>query len=160
MLDDKRNSDKVVTDLTSEQIQAVLQKFMGPMLEGMVKAQTTMNPMEQEKYEEEVLRKKRKALFARQLGTIEAEAAQRKKNACSHSRDKQTGEPVAKGQGEWTTGGQPHGQGRNITLGLICTRCQTEWNWIPNDAELERANNQGMMGMQPPSEDRLLREGA
>ena len=161
MFDDKKKTDsEAITDLTPDQIQAVLQKFMGPMLEGMIKAQSAMNPMEQEKYDEEVLRKKRKALMIREMGQVEQERLHRRKTQCTHCRApqgaKNAGNAVARGTGEWCTGGQM--SGRELAT-LVCCRCGYFWQFKPTLAELDQIENQGLMGWSPPPPERIIAEG-
>lgn len=160
MFEDKKTSDVKLPDLTPDQLQAVLQKFMGPMLEGMIKAQSAMNPMEQEKYDEEVQRKKRRAMLMVEFGNAEAQRIQNRKHGCTHSRApqgaKNAGNAVARGQGEWCTGGQLTGR---ETATLVCCRCGYFWQFKPTLAELDQIENQGLMGWSPPPPERIIAEG-
>ena len=112
-----------------------------------------MNPLEQKKFDEEEKREKRRALLSVELGKAEAESRYRKQTGCSHSRDPRTGNAVPRGMGEWTTGGQPHG---DDTITLSCLRCGTQWTWKASPQEREYANNAGLLGFAPPPIDRCL----
>ena len=129
--------------LSKEQFQDLLAAISNPK----------MNPLEQKKFEEEEKKEKRRALLAVELGTAEAQSRYRKAMGCSHSRDGRTGNAVPRGTGEWTTGGQVHG---NDTITLSCLRCGTRWTWAATPQEREYANNAGLLGFTPPPIERCI----
>lgn len=129
--------------LTQDQFQQLLDAIGSPK----------MNPLEQKKYDEEAKKDKRRAMLAVELGKAEAESRYRKQVGCSHSRDPRTGNAVARGMGEWTTGGQCHG---DDTITLSCLRCGTQWTWKGSPQEREYANNAGLLGFAPPPIDRCI----
>lgn len=121
-------------------------------------ANPRINPMEQKKYEEELKKEKRRALLAVELGRAEAQARWNKQNGCSHCRypagsGKLAGHACPRGQGEWCTGGQVHG---DDTASLICTRCGTLWRFQASPQEREYIRETGGTGMVPPPIDRCL----
>jgi hypothetical protein len=85
------------------------------------------------------------------LGKIEEEARERRKNGCTHTRHalgtKLAGHAAPRGQGEWTTGGQMHGDG---TATITCTRCAYQWRFLPNHTEREYTQDSGLLGAAPP----------
>lgn len=119
-----------------------------------------MNPIQQKEYDDKINAAKRKALMVVELGKAEEQAMKMKKEGCSHSRHgmgagKLAGHACAKGKGEWTTGGQLHGDG---TATMVCTRCSYTWHWQPTNQEREYVGDAGMLGMSPPEESRLIKE--
>jgi len=119
-----------------------------------------MNPLQQKEYDDKIKAEKRKAMMVVELGKAEEQAMNLKKHGCSHSRHgmgagKLAGHACAKGTGEWTTGGQVHGDG---TATMVCTRCSYTWHWQPTSQEREYIDNSGMLGMAPPVESRLIKE--
>jgi hypothetical protein len=125
-----------------------------------VSAANKLNPIEQRKLDEELASQKRKNLAAVEMGRIEEESMRRRRDGCSHSRysmaqGKLGGHAAPKGQGEWTTGGQLHGNG---TATLICTRCSWTWTFEPTRQERDFIEQQGMLGMAPPPESRLIKD--
>lgn len=128
------------------------------LLSTLMKEVKSMNPLEQKKYDEEVAKDKRRAQMVVSLGRAEEEAMNQKKGRCSHCRwpagsGKRSGEAAPRGQGEWCTGGQKHG---DQTASLICGRCAFEWRFRPTPGEMDYLDNEGFMGFAPPSDDRLL----
>jgi hypothetical protein len=90
-----------------------------------VRAANQLNPIEQRNLEQELAAQERRDKAAVQLAKIEMESAERKKNACSHSRHpmamgRMGGHAAPKGTGEWTTSGQCHS---TKLATLICVRC-------------------------------------
>jgi hypothetical protein len=129
--------------MSKEQFQELLTALANPR----------MNPLEQKKYDEEAKRDKRRAALAIELGRSEAENRWRRQNSCSHSRDSRTGQAVTRGSGEWTTGGQVHG---DDTISLGCLRCGTVWHWKGSPQERDYALNAGLLGFAPPPVERCL----
>jgi hypothetical protein len=123
------------------------------LLEAAVKAAKAPNAREERELEEDIQREKRRTLLMTELARVEDERQKRLKNACSHSRDPRTGNAVAKGSGTWCTSGQLVGL---ETAVMICQRCNFAWTFRPTASEREYILNQGMLGMAPPSEDRLV----
>lgn len=136
-------------NLTHEQLQKLLAEAMGAA----VTAARKMNPLEQKAYDEELRKDRRRALLSVELGKIESEKRWRQQASCTHSRDKSTGDAVAKGTGQWTTGGQRHGHDR---LSVICLRCGTAWIFKASPNELEYAEQHGLLGYAPPPVERCL----
>lgn len=129
--------------LTQEQFAQLLEAIGSPK----------MNPLEQKKYDEEAKKEKRRTMLSVELGKVEAEARYRRQAGCSHSRDPRTGAPVVRGSGEWTTGGQCHG---DDTITLSCLRCGTQWTWKGSPQEREYANQAGLLGFAPPPVERCI----
>src|SRR5438552_1230445 len=127
-------------ELSPDQLQQLLVKAVAA---GVAEA-TKMNPLEEKRYKEELEREERRNKLAVELGKAEEEALRKKRDACSHSRDKE-GNGVSRGQGIWTTQGQIHG---NECITLICMRCATTWTWKGTMAERDAANNSahGLLG--------------
>lgn len=137
-----------------------LQKLLREVVAGAVAEARRMNPLEQRKYDEDLKREQRRREMMVELGRIEDAARARRKYGCSHQRypasaGKLAGHPCPNGQGEWTTGGQPHTGG---LISLICTRCSTIWVWRATGEEYQFAVDTGMAGMAPPMESRCLSE--
>lgn len=127
--------------LSKEQFQQMLEAIAHPR----------MNPLEEKKFAEEALKEKRRALLSVELGKAEAEKRYRQQVGCSHSRDPRSGNGVARGSGEWTTGGQRHG---DDTITLACLRCGTQWTWKATPQEREYCDNAGLLGFPPPPVER------
>ena len=139
-------------ELSPDQLQQLLTKAVAA---GVAEA-TKMNPLEEKRYLEELEREERRNKLAVELGKAEEEALRKKRDACTHSRDKE-GNAVSRGSGIWTTQGQVHG---NERITLLCMRCATTWTWKATADEREAVSNSahGLMGWAPPAEDRLIRE--
>jgi hypothetical protein len=152
-------SDKQIT-INEDQLASVFAKAV----EAAVKAARAPNAKEQREIDEEISAQKRKLIMIKELGKAEQEAMDRKKHGCSHSRfsmasGKLGGHACAKGQGEWTTGGQALDRKKAI---LICTRCSYTWTFEPDENEWAFIQDTGLMGFPPPTKekygDRLLME--
>lgn len=130
-------------NLSEEQFRQLLDAF----------GQPRMNPLEQKRFDEEMKRDKRRALLAAEIGGIEAMSRYNRQRNCSHCRDPRTGNPCARGQGEWRTGGQIHG---DDTATMMCLYCGTTWRWATTAQEREYINNAGMLGMAPPPIERCI----
>ena len=143
-------ADKPMVSLTQEQLQELLGKVAAI-------ASENMNPLEKEKYQEQLDMKRRIEIFK---STVRSEvAAQAARMAgCSHSRwpssaGKMGGHAAPRGQGEWATGGQIHGHG---LLGLTCLRCGKGWFWMGSPQELDYAESAGLLNFPPPDDSRCL----
>lgn len=126
---------------------------MTDLITKVIAATQKLNPLDERKYNEEINREKRRAMFAVELAKAEEQTRLNRINGCSHSRDSRLGNAVAKGTGEWTTGGQMHG---NDTATLTCLRCGFGWHFSTTPQEREYFREQGMLGMAPPPMDRLV----
>lgn len=120
-----------------------------------------MNPLEEIQYQQQVEAQKRAQLM-REGVQAEEQSQQRRKASCTHSRYPMSagargGLPCPKGQGEWTTGGQTL---NNRHIVLICTRCARTWKWEATPEQLQAANDGGLLGIAPPSEDICLQDCA
>jgi hypothetical protein len=138
--------------LTMEQVLEIVKTFAAESKK--------MNPIEQKKYDDEIKAEERRKMMMVELGKAEEQAMINRKNGCSHSRHSMSagklgGHSCAKGAGEWTTGGQIHSDG---TATMVCTRCSWTWHWQPTAREREYIDNAGMLGMAPPSEERLIKD--
>ena len=119
-----------------------------------VRAANAPNALEQKRLDEELERERRRSLLSVELAKVEEEARWRKQHSCSHSCNEKTGDPVARGKGKWTTGGQMHG---DETATLICQRCSTVWRFKPTSEEREYIQNgPGLMGFAPPDISRCI----
>lgn len=117
-----------------------------------------LDPIEEKKQKEEVERERRRSLMHVEMAKVEEQRRERQKNGCSHSRypmsaGKLAGENCPRGQGEWLTSGQLHTDGTATT---ICQRCSNVWHWRPTPQEFQYIIDQGMLGMAPPQEERLI----
>ncbi len=142
------------TNLSKEDIRNLLTEAMAAA----VNLPRAMNPMEKKQYEEEIKREKRRAILSVELGKAEAEKRYRQQTGCTHSRlstaaGARAGQPAPRGQGEWTTGGQVHGYD---TIGLVCLRCSTSWQFKATPQEIEFANQVGLLGFAPPPIERCI----
>lgn len=140
--------------------QVEMSKFeLQEMLEKVVKAASgtpQMNPLEQRRFEEEDRKDKRRDLLAIELAKTEEATALRKRTWCTHSVDRQTGEPVVRGSGRWTTGGQAYQDG---SAALMCTRCQNTWRWRPSAEQYSAIVQNGLYGSAPPDDSLLMCNG-
>lgn len=127
---------------------------LAKILEAAIRAAKAPNPLEQKAIDEAIEKDKRRTLLSIELGKAEEESRWRKQNSCSHSRDEKTGLGVARGKGQWTTGGQLHSSNR--TASLHCLRCGTAWIWPVTFQEWEHYEQQGMLGMAPPPIEKCL----
>jgi hypothetical protein len=137
-----------------------LAELMERMVSAAVKASRAPNAKETREIEADIERERRRTMLAVELGKVEQEHQERRKNGCSHSRyengSKNAGQPAPKGTGEWTTGGQLVGRDTACT---ICVRCAYNWIWKPTWEEREYINNVGMLGMAPPKPEQVISEG-
>ena len=127
------------------------------LLMAVMTASKSMNPLEEKKYQEELEKDRRKALLVKQLGEDEERQIAMRRDGCSHCVDKETGQPVPRGTGQWCTQGQVHS---NDIISLICMRCSTTWHWKGTPAERAYAIDaeHGLLHIPPPSEARLLKD--
>ncbi len=109
--------------------------------------------LEQQEIEKKVGMEKRRAALGLELGYAEESRRYNQQNNCSHSRDKASGQEVAKGSGAWMTSGQVLSDGN---LFLLCLRCQTSWRWVGTHAEMDYASNAGLLGYPPPDIQRCI----
>ena len=140
-----------MSDGTINITHAQLQK----LLEAAVAAGNKLNPLEQKEYDQKLADEKRKNEYLREMGRIQAEADERKKDACSHTKDAE-GAPVRKGTpgSTWTTSGQLSGE-----YGvLVCLRCSRTWRWQVSRAEAEAINQapHGLLNAAPPDASRCI----
>jgi len=118
--------------------------------------------LEQKEIDAALEREKRKAKAMVELAKAEEEHMRRRKFGCSHMRYPEGGPragldcPKGTAAGQWTTGGQVHGNGTATTL---CLRCGWTWTWKPSFSELEYINSNGLLGQAPPPADRVIHEG-
>jgi hypothetical protein len=131
-----------------------LQDFMAKAMAAAVAEARKMTPMEERKYNEEVQREKRRLLMSVELAKAEEQIQRNKRLGCSHKCDPRTGLAVGRDRqdGEWTTGGQLHG---NDLATLVCIRCAWTWRWVTNPNERDYINNVGMLHMSPPDQERV-----
>jgi hypothetical protein len=132
------------------------------LLMGVVKAAREPNAVEQRALQTAEETEKRKTALRAQVAQEEAKALSHKR-ACTHTRypngHKRAGFPAPRGQGDWTTGGQLVGAPGEQLANLICMRCSNTWQWKPTGQEAEYIMNEGMLGMEPPSKERIVFEG-
>jgi hypothetical protein len=145
--------------MANEELKGLTKQDLIDIVSAAVAASHQLNPIEQRKYEQELQAQKRRDLAAINLAKIEEENMRNRKNGCSHSRypmamGKLGGHNCPKGQGEWTTGGQLHSQDLAT---MICQRCSWTWQFKPTKAEYEYIEQNGMMGMTPPDDSRLIK---
>lgn len=140
-------------EMTPEQLQQLLKAAVQGAVDTAVTAAKQMNPLEQRKYNEELANEERKKLLREAVGRDKMRVLNAKKN-CTHSRDN-IGKYVPKGQGVWTTSGQLHS---DDTISLLCLRCQRTWVFksLPWERELFHTGEHGLLGLAPPSDERLL----
>lgn len=142
-------NDKPAVMLSHEQLQE--------LLAGVLAKANQMNPLEAEKYHEELEKRRRTEIFKNTVRS-EVAAQQARLQSCSHCRwpataGKLGGHAAPRGQGEWVTGGQIHGRG---IIGLTCLRCGNRWLWQGTQDELEYAESAGLLNFPPPAEERCL----
>lgn len=155
--------------LSKEQFQQLLEAVKGnqspdqmqKIVEAAVLAARTLNPLEQKSMDERLALEKRRSRMQVEFGRIEEEAMRRKKFGCSHRRwpqgHKLAGHSCPRGQGEWTTGGQLTGRlGRVATM--VCLRCGWTWAFRTTAEEAVDIGENGLLGVAPPPDDRLLSE--
>ena len=143
-----------------------IQAGQAETLAAAIRAAREPNPLEQKAIDEQIEADKRRSKLMVELGKVEEQSMFRRKHGCSHSRvpqgQRNAGAPCPRGHGEWTTGGQLSGvddaTGRDVAH-MLCTRCSWSWRWIPTLAEREMINGPGMLGMTPPTDDRVIWQG-
>jgi hypothetical protein len=143
-------------EMSKEQLQELLSTAVRSGVSGAMEHLAKMNPLEQRKFDEEAAKDRRRDMLGVELGRAEEENTRRKQNGCTHSVDRQTGEPVARGTGKWITGGQAYQDG---TASLLCLRCQRTWRFRPTPEQYSSIVQTGMYGFAPPSEDQTLCNG-
>ena len=157
--------------LTKEQFQDLLNRVgsnqspeqMQKIVAAAVMAARTLNPLEQKALDERLEQEKRRSLMQVEFARIEEDSAWRRKHGCSHFRypsgHKLAGNPAPQNTpgGEWTVGGQLGGPYGEIAT-MVCLRCSWVWQWKPSVEERAFIEQNGMLGMTPPAEDRLLSE--
>ncbi len=136
---------------------SITKEDLKELLMSVMAASKAMNPLEEKKYNEELEKERRKALLVKQLGEDEERQIRQKRDGCSHCVDKETGQPVPRGQGMWCTQGQVHA---NDIISLICMRCSTTWHWRGTASERAYAIDaeHGLLHVPPPSNERLLKD--
>lgn len=139
--------------LTKDQFQQILDALQTPR----------MNPLEEKRLKDELERAKRLEQVQIESARTEMLKRENKKNGCSHTRypmsaGKKAGHAAPRGQGEWTTSGQPHA---DDTATMICERCGYTWRWktTPQERDYFMNNDGGMLGMAPPEESRVIYQG-
>lgn len=148
----KNQENNAVTTISKADLQAIL--------ESVVRAARAPSALEEKKMNDEIERERRRTLLMVEMGKAEEQKLNNRKNGCSHSRAPQGarngGQAVPRGTGEWTTGGQL--TGRDLAT-LVCCRCGWAWQFSPTPSEREYIEQNGMLGMSPPSADRIIAEG-
>jgi len=132
-------------NLTYDQLQDLLVK--------MASAPRAPSVAEQRNLDAEAEKDKRRAALAVELGYAEMLARYNRQNNCTHSvyaqGGRRAGQFAPRGEGEWITSGQTHGDG---SASIICQRCQTLWRFKPTDQERDYFINSehGLLGYPPP----------
>jgi hypothetical protein len=144
----------------ADEIRGLNEEALARIVAAAIQAANKLNPLEEKKLQEELAAQKRRDQAAIQLAKIEEESMRNRKSGCSHSRHpmamgKLGGHAAPKGKGEWTTGGQMHD---DDTATMVCTRCSWTWHWKPTLQERQYIEQNGMMGMAPPDESRLIKQ--
>lgn len=145
--------------MANDELKGLTKQDLIDIVSAAVAASHQLNPIEQRKYEQELEAQKRRDKAMVELAKAEEESARRKKFGCSHSRHpmamgKLGGHAAPKGTGEWTTGGQLHD---DDTATMVCSRCAWTWHWKPTLQERLYIEQQGMLGMAPPDDSRLIK---
>ncbi len=143
-------------EMSKDQLQELMQAAVRGGVSAAMEQLAHMNPLEQRRFDEEIAKDKRRELLSVELAKNEEEAQRRKRDGCSHSIDRQTGEPVMRGTGQWKTGGQAYQDG---TAALFCLRCQTVWRWRPSPEQYSVIVQNGLYGGAPPPDDQVLCNG-
>jgi hypothetical protein len=119
---------------------------------------TKLNPIEQRKLDEEIQKDRKRNQMMVQLGKIEEEAAERRRNGCSHMRDAKTGDGVPRNHptGEWTTSGQAY---QNGTAVIICQRCSSTWLFKPEPNYYNAILQNGLLKAPPPPDELTMCPG-
>jgi len=137
-----------------------VQELIKTAVDAAIGAANRMNPIEQRKFDEELDREHRRNQMVAQLGRIEEEATNRKRNGCTHMRygmgaGKHAGEMAPRGasNAEWMTGGQAH---QNGLATLVCTRCSTAWLFKPTPDYYNAILQNGLWGEAPPSDEHVI----
>jgi hypothetical protein len=144
----------------ADEIRGLTKQDLADIVAAAVAAANRPDPLREKELAEQLATEKRRTAMMLELGKIEEASTKRKKDGCTHSRlpmsaGKFGGHAARKGEGEWTTGGQLHSDG---TATLICTRCSWTWHFQPTLQERDYIEQQGMLGMAPPAESRLITE--
>ena len=150
---ENRPQSAQIVGISKEDLQELLSSILA-------KAEERMNPADRIVFDEQMSRMARleqfKAIMAADVAAQKARAA-----GCTHRRWPKghdlAGHPAPRGQGEWVTGGQLHGSGRQRFAALTCLRgCGATWLFFPSDGEFAYLEDSGMLGWVPPAENRLL----
>ena len=142
----------------ADEIRGLTKQDLADIVAAAVAAANRPDPLREKELAEQLATEKRRTAMMLELGKIEEASTKRKKDGCTHSRlpmsaRKYGGHAARKGEGEWTTGGQMHD---DDTATMICTRCSWTWHWRPTLEERRYIEQQGMLGMSPPAESRLI----
>ena len=136
--------------LTYDQLQEILKLVSQPKL----------NALEQKKLNSELRKEHRERISGLMQGYADDLKRWNQQRGCSHCRwpmfaGANAGQMAPKGQGEWMTSGQAHGDG---TVTIICARCNTRWHFKATANELDYAQNSehGLLGFVPPDISRCL----
>lgn len=143
-------------EMSKEQLQELLSTAVRSGVSGAMEHLTRMNPIEQRKFDDETAKDRRRDMLGVELGKAEEESTRRKQNGCTHSVDRQTGEPVARGTGKWITGGQAYQDG---TASLLCLRCNRTWRFRPSSEQYAAIVQVGMYGFAPPDLESTICNG-
>jgi len=138
----------------SENAVGMSREELKEILVAVINASKEKSPLEKKAALKELERERRSQIMHISQGYAEEMSRWNHQHGCSHSRDKTTGDPVPKGTGVWTTGGQYHSGPDGMTATLVCLRCSTNWKFRITEQEREYIENRGMMGMQPPPIER------
>lgn len=140
-----------------------LQNLLKTAIAEAVTQATKLNPIEERKLKEDLAQEKRRHQAMVQLGKIEEETAQRKKDGCSHLRHpagsgRWSGHSAAKGAlgAEWCTGGQAYQDG---TAMVICQRCANTWLFRPDSNYYNAILQNGLLGEAPPPDHLTICNG-
>jgi hypothetical protein len=141
-------------EITKQELQEMMAKTVAAVVSEMKKP----NAIEQKALDEAENASKRRQLLMKTLGKAEEESMRRKRYGCSHSRysnaaGRLAGHSAPRGTGEWTTGGQTHGNG---TITVICMRCATDWTYKGTPEEYQSAQDAGLLGVEPPPPERWI----
>lgn len=147
------DNEQVSTGITPEQLQAILTAA--------ITAARVPNAKEQRELDKANEDDKRRLNMSLQLGKIEQEAQDRKRNGCSHMRyvagQRFAGHAAPRGalNAEWATAGQAL---QNGTAAIICQRCSTVWIFRPAPGHYAQIMQDGLLGAEPPRPEDCVKE--
>lgn len=141
-------------EITHQQLQDMMAKTVAAAIAEMKKP----NALELRQIEEAEAAEKRRAQMVKALGQAEAEAMRKRKSGCTHSvwpnsAGRLAGHSAPRGEGQWCTGGQQHGDG---TISVICLRCANTWTFKATNEELQSVPDSGLLGAPVPPAERWI----